>query len=247
MKKTIIVTGAAGGLGSIVARLLAQRECKVICTDLDGNALGKLARSIGSEAVPVAADLGSSADVKRVIDSAEGKIDGLFFGAAINGEPDLLHKISEETFERVIRTNLKSIWLGLKYALPIMLQNGGGSIVTVGSVAALRGAPTLGIYAASKHGVVGLTQTVALEYAKQGIRANILCPGSMDTQLIQPMLHSRGQGDPAKGLAATVAGIPNGRLAKPEELANTGIWLLLDAPTHLTGQSIVLDGGRTAG
>ena len=94
--------------------------------------------------------------------------------------------------------------------------------------------------------MVGLTQTVALEYAKQGIRANILCPGSMDTQLIQPMLKLRGDGDAAKGLAATVAGIPNGRLARPDELASTAVWLLLDAPAHLSGQAIVLDGARTA-
>jgi NAD(P)-dependent dehydrogenase (short-subunit alcohol dehydrogenase family) len=181
-----------------------------------------------------------------MIAAAGDRIDGLLLGAAINGDPGQIHASSDDMFDHVIRTNLRSVWLAIKYALPVMLNNGGGAIVTVGSVAALRGAPTLGAYAASKHGVVGLTQTVALEYAKQGIRANILCPGSMDTQLIQPMLLTRGGGDPAKGLAATVAGIPNGRLAKPDELASTGVWLLTDAPVHLSGQSIVLDGGRTA-
>ena len=92
-----------------------------------------------------------------------------------------------------------------------------------------------------------LTQTVALEYARRGIRANVLCPGSMDTSLIQPMLMARGDGDPEAGLARTVAGIPNGRLARPDELAQTGVWLLLDAPEHLSGQTIVVDGARTAG
>jgi NAD(P)-dependent dehydrogenase (short-subunit alcohol dehydrogenase family) len=250
--RAIIVTGAAGGLGSLVVKLLRERGVKVVCADRDGAALDKVAAAAGTgngNVVPVVADLGSAADVKQVVDTAYrtfGRIDGLFLGAAINGDAGQIHCTSDEVFDHVIRTNLKSVWLALRLAIPVMVKNGGGSIVTVGSVAALRGAPTLGAYAASKHGVVGLTQTVALEYAKQGIRANILCPGSMDTALIQPMLKLRGSGDIAKGLAATVAGIPNGRLAKPEELAQTGVWLLIDAPSHLSGQSIVLDGGRTA-
>jgi NAD(P)-dependent dehydrogenase (short-subunit alcohol dehydrogenase family) len=168
------------------------------------------------------------------------------FGAAINGDAGQVHDRPTQVFDDVIRINLRSVWLGLKYLIPQLVSAGGGSIVTVGSVAALRGAPGLGAYAASKHGVVGLTQTVALEYAKSRIRANIVCPGSMDTPLIKPMLALRGNGDEAEGERQTVSGIPNGRLAKPSELAATAIWLLLDAPTHLTGQSIVVDGGRTA-
>lgn len=248
---TIVVTGAAGGLGGIVVRMLRERGCNVVCVDRDAPALDRVIKgSSGGEAIPVIADLGSADDVQRVVDTALkkwGRIDGLFLGAAVNGDPGLIHTRTDEVFEHVIRTNLKSVWLALRLAIPVMVSNGGGAIVTVGSVAALRGAPTLGAYAASKHGVVGLTQTVALEYAKQGIRANILCPGSMDTAMIQPMLALRGGGDAAKGLAATVAGIPNGRLAQPDELAKTGVWLLLDAPAHLSGQSIVLDGARTAG
>jgi NAD(P)-dependent dehydrogenase (short-subunit alcohol dehydrogenase family) len=248
----LIVTGAAGGLGSIVVRMLRERGSNVVCVDRDVAALGEVIKggeSLKGEAIAIAADVGSAADVERVVDTTVerwGRIDGLFLGAAVNGDAGQIHATTDEVFDHVIRTNLKSVWLALRLAVPVMVSGGGGAIVTIGSVAALRGAPTLGAYAASKHGVVGLTQTVALEYAKQGIRANVLCPGSMDTQLIQPMLQSRGGGDPAKGLAATVAGIPNGRLAKPDELASTGVWLLLDAPTHLSGQSIVLDGGRTA-
>lgn len=249
-KKTIIVTGAAGGLGSIVVRLLRERGCNVVCVDRDAGALDRVVKEKASgEAVSVVADLGSAADVQRMVDTAVqkwGRVDGLFLGAAVNGDAGPIINTSDEVFDHVIRTNLKSVWLGIKAAVPVMIKSGGGAVVTVGSVAAVRGAPTLGAYAASKHGVVGLTQTVALEYAKQGIRANILCPGSMDTQLIQPMLLKRGDGDKAKGLAATVAGIPNGRLAQPDELATTGVWLLLDAPKHLNGQSIILDGGRTA-
>jgi NAD(P)-dependent dehydrogenase (short-subunit alcohol dehydrogenase family) len=252
-QKTIIVTGAAGGLGSIVVRQLRERGCNVVCVDREGAPLEPVVAQHSTspgKSVAVTADLGSSKDVGNVVDVAKkqfNRIDGLFLAAAVNGDPGQIHATSDDVFDHVIRTNLKSVWLCIKTALPVMLTGGGGAIVTVGSVAALRGAPTLGAYAASKHGVVGLTQTCALEYAKQGIRANVLCPGSMDTQLIQPMLELRGGGDKTKGLAATVAGIPNGRLAQPDELASTGVWLLLDAPTHLTGQTITLDGGRTAG
>jgi NAD(P)-dependent dehydrogenase (short-subunit alcohol dehydrogenase family) len=248
----VIVTGAAGGLGRIVVALLRVRGANVVCVDRDAATLDQVVNepSEGSgKAVAVVADLGSAADTQKMVDAAVknwGRIDGLFLGAAINGDAGLIHTTPDDVFDHVIRTNLKSVWLALRHAIPVMVEGGGGAIVTIGSVAALRGAPTLGAYAASKHGVVGLTQTVALEYAKQGIRANVLCPGSMDTQLIQPMLKLRGGGDSAKGLAATVAGIPNGRLARPDELASTGVWLLLDAPAHLSGQAIVIDGARTA-
>jgi len=247
----IVVTGAAGGLGRILTGMLRARGCNVACVDRDARTLEAVIKETGGpgEAIAFIAEASSAADTKNVIDGTVkkwGHIDGLFLGAAINGDPGQLHTISEEMFEKVVGTNLKSVWLAVKYAVPAMIESGGGAIVTVGSVAATRGAPTLGVYAASKHGVLGLTRTLALEYAKQNIRANILCPGSMDTAMIQPMLLLRGGGDAEKGLAATVAGIPNGRLAKPQELASVGLWLLLDAPSHLNGQEITVDGGRTA-
>jgi len=263
--KSVIVTGAAGGLGRAAVAMLTERGVDVICVDRDAGALesvvagyqadgsvqgGGSGQQGGGRAIAAVADVSSAADIRRCVELAvteTGRIDGLFLAAAINGEAGQIHTVPDEMFDLVLGVNLKSVWLCLKYALPVMLAGGGGSIVTVGSVAALRGAPMLGAYSAAKHGVVGLTQTVALEYAKGGIRANVLCPGSMDTPLIQPMLAARGDGDREEGLARTVAGIPNGRLARPDELAKTGVWLLLDAPAHLSGQSIVVDGARTAG
>jgi len=253
--RSVILTGGAGGLGSAAVGLLTERGVDVICVDRDAEALetvvsGARAGGAPGRAIPAVADVRSAADIKRCVDLAvaeTGRIDGLFLAAAINGDAGQVHTVPEEVFDLVLSVNLKSVWLCLKYALPVMLDAGGGSIVTVGSVAAVRGAPMLGAYAASKHGVVGLTQTVALEYAKSGIRANVLCPGSMDTPLIRPMLEARGDGNAEDGLARTVAGIPNGRLARPDELAQTGVWLLLDAPAHLSGQTIVVDGARTAG
>jgi NAD(P)-dependent dehydrogenase (short-subunit alcohol dehydrogenase family) len=250
--KSVILTGAAGGLGRAAVGMLTERGVDVICVDRDAGALESAVSGaqIGGRAIPAVADVSSADDIRRCVDLAvaeTGRIDGLFLAAGINGDAGEVHTVPDEVFDLVLGVNLKSVWLCLKYALPVMLAGGGGSVVTVGSVAAVRGAPMLGAYAASKHGVVGLTQTVALEYAKRGIRANVLCPGSMDTPLIQPMLHARGDGDPDEGLARTVAGIPDGRLARPGELAKTGVWLLLDAPEHLSGQTIVVDGARTAG
>lgn len=223
-----------------------------MCVDRDAAALDRLIEGesgANGEAIAVAGDLGVTADAQRTIDAATkqwGGIDGLFLAAAIIGNPGLIHTQSDDVFDDVIRANLRSVWLTLRLAIPVMVKGGGGAIVTVGSVASLRGNPTLAAYTASKHGVRGLTQSVALEYATQGIRANVLCPGAMDTPMVRAMFAIRGSGDGAKGLAETVSKIPSGRLAHADELASTGVWLLLDAPEHLSGQSIAVDGARTA-
>ena len=248
---SVIVTGATGGLGRELMTGLTSRGMNVVAVDRDQPILDDFLSTLPGpgETLAVAADVADEEAVQSFVNAGVkrwGSLQGAAFGAAINGDAGQVHDRPTQVFDEVIRINLRSVWLGLKYLIPQLLSAGGGSIVTLGSVAALRGAPGLGAYAASKHGVVGLTQTVALEYAKSGIRANTVCPGSMDTPLIKPMLALRGNGDEAEGERRTVSGIPNGRLAKPSELAATAIWLLLDAPTHLTGQSIVVDGGRTA-
>lgn len=248
---SVVVTGAAGGLGSLIVATLVERGVNVVCVDRDQAALDRMIGGLSGsgETLAVAGDVSNEEQVAAFIDAGKkkwGRLTGAVFAAAINGDAGKLHESPTQVFDDVIRINTKSVWLGMKYLLPVLLENGGGSIVSVGSVAALRGAPNLAAYAASKHAVVGLSQTVALEYATANIRSNVVCPGSMNTQLIRPMLAVRGAGDEAEGERQTVAGIPNGRLAQPEELAATAIWLLLDAPTHLTGQEVVVDGGRTA-
>jgi NAD(P)-dependent dehydrogenase (short-subunit alcohol dehydrogenase family) len=247
----IIVTGAAGGLGSVAVKMLRDRDCNVVCVDREQNAVDQLigSQSGKGDAIGVAADLGLAADAQRMIDAATqkwGGIDGLFLTASILGTPGLVHTQSDQNFDDIFRNNVRSIWLSMKLAIPVMLNGGGGSIVTVGSVASLRGNPNLAAYAASKHAVLGLTRSVALEYVTQGIRANTLCPGAMDTPQVRAMFAVRGNGDPSKGRAETVAKIPAGRMAYASELGSTAVWLLLDAPEHLTGQDISVDGARTA-
>jgi len=249
----IIVTGATGGLGVVVVQQLRQRGCNVVCVDRDAALIEHLVKAEShhaGEAVAVAADLGSTEDAQRMVDTATAKwggIDGMLLAASIIGTPGMIHTQTDDNYDAIMRANVKSTWLCLRLTIPVMIKGGGGSIVTIGSVASLRGNPTLAAYAASKHAVYGLTQSAALEYATQGIRANCVCPGAMDTPMVRAMFKIRGNGDPAKGLAETVAKIPAGRMAFASEMASTGVWLLLDAPGHLSGQAIAVDGARTAG
>jgi NAD(P)-dependent dehydrogenase (short-subunit alcohol dehydrogenase family) len=158
----------------------------------------------------------------------------------------MIHTQTDDNYDAIMQANVRSTWLCLRLGIPVMVAGGGGSIVTIGSVASLRGNPTLAAYAASKHAVHGLTQSVALEYATRGIRANCVCPGAMDTPMVRAMFKIRGNGDPSKGLAETLSKIPAGRMAFAEEMVGTSVWLLLDAPAHLSGQAIAVDGARTA-
>jgi len=249
----IIVNGAGGGLGRAAVAQLAARGVNIVCADRDEQALRQTVAEIptgsSSEVATVVGDASAEHHVQEVVKTAVdrfGRIDGVLNAAAINGPPGAFLEVSLDGFEEVMSVNVRSVWLSMQHALPEIIKVGGGSIVNVGSVAAIRAAPGLAAYSGSKHAVAGLTKTVAVEYAKQNIRVNLLCPGSMNTQLIQEMLVRRGDGDAEAGLAATTSGIPDGRLAEPEELAQTGVWLLLDAPTHLSGQLIMVDGARSA-
>jgi len=247
----IIVTGATGGLGTVIVQLLRDRGCRIVCVDREQGQLDRLIGSSGStgEAVAVAADVASLEGAQRAIDAAIGRwggIDGLFLAAAVIGTPGQIATQMDDNYDEIMRSNVRSVWLMVRLGIMVMLKGGGGSIVTVGSVASLRGNPTLAAYAASKHAVLGLTRSIALEYATQGICANTLCPGAMDTPMVRAMFAIRGGGDSSKGLAETVAKIPAGRMAYASELASTGVWLLLDAPQHFSGQSVTVDGARTA-
>ena len=250
--RVVIVTGAAGGMGAASVSQLSARGVNVLCVDRDAVALDRALAGIHSsvaDVFPVVADVSLERDVAGYVSAAVARwdrLDGIFNIAAINGAPGLFADTSLETYEEVMRINVTSVWLAMRFAIPELIRSGGGVIVNVGSVAAVRAAPMLAAYTASKHAVAGLTKTVAVEYARQKVRANLLCPGSMDTPMVREMLLLRGKGDRAEGERLTTASIPDGRLARPEELASTGVWLLLDAPEHLSGQLLMVDGGRSA-
>jgi NAD(P)-dependent dehydrogenase (short-subunit alcohol dehydrogenase family) len=250
--RNLVVTGAAGGMGVEVLRLLAERDVNVVCVDLDQGRTAATIETLGEtrgEFVAVGADVSDEHDVESYIGLAVerwGGLDGLFSMAAIEGELKPILESSIEDFDNVIRINARSVFLGMKFALPHLLERGGGAIVSTGSYLAIRGVPACGTYGASKHAVVGLTKTLALEVAEQNVRVNVVCPGSMDTRMIRELYPSISE-DPVEAEKILTEGIPQKRLAKPEELASTGVWLLLDAPDHMTGQVLMVDGGLSAG
>jgi NAD(P)-dependent dehydrogenase (short-subunit alcohol dehydrogenase family) len=250
--KNVIVTGAAGGMGTTTLKLLAERDVNVVCVDLDRASVESTIESLGgsrAEMVAVGADVGDEEDVRAFVQLAVerwGGLDGLFNIAGVEGDLLPLAEASVADFDRLIRINTRGVFLGMTAALPHLVERGGGAIVSTGSHLAIRGESNCGAYAASKHAIVGLTRTLAIEGAPQNVRANMVCPGAMDTRMIREMF-PRIAADPDEAMAKLTANIPQGRFAEPQELAATGVWLLLDAPAHLTGQIISVDGGRSAG
>jgi NAD(P)-dependent dehydrogenase (short-subunit alcohol dehydrogenase family) len=251
-EQSVIVTGAAGGMGSSVVALLAERDVNVVCVDRDEQAIQSMIDGLGGsrgELVAVAADVGDADSVAAYVQVAVdrwGGLDGLFNIAGTEGALESFLQATIEDYDLVMRVNARGVFLGIKFALPHLIARGGGSIVSTGSFLAIRGEPGCGIYGASKHAIVGMTRTLALEVAQHDVRANVVCPGSMDTRMIRA-LYPRISPDPHEAEAVILGKIPHGRMARPDELASTGVWLLLDAPQHLTGQVIMVDGGRSAG
>ncbi len=250
--KNVIVTGAARGMGAAVVRKLAKRGANVVAVDREPKGLKALKDELAGQpgaVETVTADAGSASDVKAYVEHAAkrfGGVDGIFNIAAILGEFRPIAESSNEGFDEVIRVNTKSAWLGMKYAIPHMIARGGGAIVNTGSYLAWHGCELLGPYNASKHALVGLTKTAALEYAKHNIRAFILCPGSMDTQMNIDTAAGFNPKNTEEGLRQLAASTATGRVADPNDVATVGCFLLLDAPLQMTGTLIPIDGGRSA-
>ncbi len=251
-KKNVIVTGAARGMGAAVVRKLAARGVNVVAVDRLAEPLDELKKELKAapgEVDPVVADAGSASDVQGFVKRAVerfGGLDGIFNIAAILGEFKPIAESSNDGFDEVMRVNTKSVWLGMKYAIPALIARGGGAIVNTGSYLAWHGCELLGPYNASKHALVGLTKTAALEYGRYNIRVNILCPGSMNTPMNIDTAAGFNPQDPESGLKALAAGMVTGRVSEPEEVATVGVFLLLDAPIQMTGTLIPVDGGYSA-
>lgn len=247
MSKTVIVTGAGGGVGSAAVRQLVERDANVLAVDWKADAMEPL-RELGVETVT--ADVADTDDVQRYVARAVerfGGIDGLFAIAGIGTtEYKPLAEVSNETYDEVMRVNAKSAWLGMKYTLPHLVARGGGAIVTTGSHLAWHAAPTFSAYTASKHAVVGMTRAVALEYGMQNIRANILCPSAMSTAMGQEAAEGIDPDNPQNGWQIMIDQAANGRVARPEETAAVGVWLLLDSPEHVSGMIFPVDGAQAA-
>ena len=250
--KSFIVTGAGGGVGSAAVRQLAGQGANVMAVDIDEGALEETARSAssaGGAVVTRKADVSSENDVRTYVEDAVqqwGTLSGVFNIAGIEGDFQMTGGGSTENYERVMNINALSVFLNMKYILPELERAGGGAVVNVGSHLAWHGAATLGPYCASKHAVVGLTKAAALEYAESGIRCNVVCPSSVETAMADRVSRAINPDDPIAGRQVLIDQSPNMRLATADEVAAVGVWLLTDAPTHITGIIIPVDGGQSA-
>ena len=245
--KIAVVTGAGSGIGRCSALAFAREGAKVVVSDVvveGGEETVRLIKSAGGEAIFVKTDVSKAAEVEALVNttvSTYGRLDCAHNNAGIAGKSFTVADDTEENWDRILAINLKGVWLCMKYQVSVMLKQGGGAIVNTASDAGLIGVKRTGAYVASKHGVVGLTKTAALEYAKAGIRVNAVCPGPIDT----PMLQKGAMRNP-KILEKMVAAQPNGRLGKPEEIAEAALWLCSDAASFVTGLAMPVDGGYLA-
>ena len=245
--KVVLVTGGGSGIGRATSLLIARQGAKVMIADyVPDSALKTVAmiKETGGIADCIAADVSIpqqvEAMVARTVDT-HGRLDGAFNNAGIEGRMADTVDYPEEVFDRIMAINLKGVWLCMRHEIPQMLKSGGGAIVNTASGAGLVGVPMLSAYNASKHGVVGLTKTAALEYAQKNIRVNCVCPGLIDTPMVARMIDSGGMNE-----QEFVASEPVRRMGKPEEIGEGVVWLLSDAASFVTGHSMSIDGGYVA-
>lgn len=240
-----LVTGAGAGIGRGTALAFAAKGARVIVCDVDDGSTQETARMVrdgGREACPVVADVSDARQVARILNEGikrYGRIDFAFNNAGIEGQMASTADCSEENWDRTLAVNLKGVWLCMKLELQHMLMHGTGSIVNCASVAGLVGVAGLPAYVASKHGIVGLTRTAALECADRGVRINAVCPGVIHTAMIDRLLREHPEVD-------FVAREPMRRMGTPQEIAAAVIWLCSDHSSFVTGQAIAVDGGFVA-
>jgi NAD(P)-dependent dehydrogenase (short-subunit alcohol dehydrogenase family) len=246
--KVALITGAGNGMGRVASVLFAREGARIVVADWsdDGGAETVAAvEAVGAEAAFVKVDVAKAEQVEAMVAVAMdrfGSLDVLYNNAGIFPADDGgVTETPEPTWDRVMEVNLKGVWLGCKYGVPAMLASGGGSIVNVASFVALMGAATAQIaYTASKGGVLAMTREIAVEYGRQNIRANSLCPGPIATPMLEELMS-----DPARKQRRLVH-IPMGRLGQAEELAKAALFLASDESSFMTGAQLVVDGGITA-
>ena len=246
-EKVVLVTGGASGIGRASALAFAREGAQVVVADLDVDAGEETVAAIskeGGEALFQRCDVTAESEIESLIQrcvDSYGRIDCAHNNAGITGSGGLLHEIDQEGWERTLRVNLTSVFLCMKHEIRAMLNGGGGAIVNSSSGAGLIAVPGLSPYCASKHGILGITKTAAVENAQTGIRVNAVCPGSTDT----PMLRAVMSQDPRLE-EMILAGQPGGRLGLAEEVAEAAVWLCSDRASFVSGESMLVDGAAVA-
>ncbi len=245
--RVALVTGGSAGIGRATALAFVREGASVAIGDVHVDAGQRVVAEIeaaGGKALFVVTDVSKSADIRRLVDETIarfGRLDHAFNNAGTEGDPGSTAECTPENWEHTLAVNLTGVWLCMREEIPRLLATGGGSIVNNSSVAGLVGFAGSPAYVASKHGVVGLTKTAALEYATAGVRVNAVCPGIVETDMITRFTH----GD-ATAVAQLTESEPVGRLGTPEEIAEAVVWLCSDAASFVTGQALAVDGGYVA-
>jgi NAD(P)-dependent dehydrogenase (short-subunit alcohol dehydrogenase family) len=245
--KVALVTGASSGIGRATVLLMAAEGARVLASDIEtaaGETVAEQARALGAEVDFLRADVSSEADVQALVAHAcerFGRLDCALNNAGISGPAGPLHTIDYEEWKRTLRINLDGVFLCMKHEIPVMQGQGGGAIVNTSSGAGMIATPAMSPYCASKHAILGITRTAAVENARTGVRINAICPGSTDT----PMLRETMKIDPAVE-RMILASTPGGRLGEAEEIAQAAVWLCSDRASFVSGHSLLVDGGAVA-
>lgn len=247
-EKVILITGGGSGIGRAAALAAAREGAWVMVSDINEESADEtvaLIHEIDGEAKSSFADVSSEEDVSALVAETVAvytRLDCAFNNAGVGGTLARFEEKREDEWEQVIGVNLKGVWLCMKYELKAMLGFGGGSIVNMASVAGLVGFSRGGIYSASKHGVIGLTRSAALEYARKNIRVNAVCPAFTDTPMVRDMFEVA-----PNMIDSSTQNNPMHRLGTPDEIAQAVVWLCSEKASFINGQALALDGGLTAG
>ena len=244
--KVVLVTGGNAGIDRAAAIEFTKQGAQVVVSgrrEKEGLEVIDELEALGGEAIFVKTDVSKEREVKAMIErtlATFGRLDCAFNNASIMQAPTPLPDQTEETYDQIMDINVKGVWLSLKHEIPAMLKIGGGAIVNHSSVAGLIGFATVPVYVASKHAVIGLTKSIALEYAKQHVRVNAVAPGPIATRMFHVFATA------PEGRQMLESGLPIGRIGQPEEIASTVVWLCSDGASFVTGQTVPIDGGYTA-